>query len=517
MTDRDDDHDPSDRFKLRRRRFVQGAAALPSLVVGCGGKDGEINDVSGDSEGAETTTEPTTTGVTGSETTTTATTTATTGEPAFVPDSVPEDATLFPRTVIAGEMKSTSVMFAVLAADKGEVTLRMWPHTKGTPVGADEVEVVHEQVCTPDADGFIKVKVEGLDPGAWYGYAFFRDDGGGGFSGRSLLGKVRTALADDAMEPVTLGWASCIGAGFAIPTYVDPDNVLPLKWATIDRMAELELDVFIHLGDQLYLDKVFDAGGTYAMYTAAWAAGHGGGYRVLYPNQGAYFTWDDHEVTDNGSISPFAPTPEETEKTDNAIRAYYTCHPIEATVRADRLWRSFRWGKTVEFIILDGRYDAKTEGENYLSPEQEQFLLDALKASPCVFKCIANSAPFASLPDSTPENDDRWQQFAQRARIKQFIDDNAITGVVSITGDIHMSYVGRLEPGPVTLSDAIPECCVTSGNSWPIISDFDAAQFPYVDARPTVPTITFDPNAATIHVRYLYDDGSLAHETTISA
>jgi hypothetical protein len=126
-------------------------------------------------------------------------------------------------------------------------------------------------------------------------------------------------------------------------------------------------------------------------------------------------------------------------------------------VRADRLWRSFRWGMTVEFIILDGRYDAKIAGENYLSPEQEQFLLDALKASPCVFKCIVNSAPFATLPDSTPENSDRWQQFTQRARIKQFIDDNAITGIVSITGDIHMSYVGRLELEPVTLADAIPE------------------------------------------------------------
>jgi len=520
MTDRDDDHDPSDPTRLARRRFVQGAAALlPALVVGCAGKGGDPlggdDDGSDDGEdtgtGTDTTAEPTT-GGTGPDTDAD----ATTGEPAFVPADVPEDVDLFPRTVIAGEMKPTSVMFAVLAADKAEVTLRLWSHAKGEPVGAAGVEVVYEQACSPDADGFIKVKVEGLEPGAWYGYGFFRADGAGGFVARSLLGKVRTAIADDASEPVKLGWASCIGAGFAIPDYVDPANVTPMKWKSIDRMAEQELDVFIHLGDQLYLDEVFDAGGSYAMYIAAWAAGHGGGYRALYPNQGAYFTWDDHEVTDNGAIDPFAPTPEDVEKTDNAIRAYYTCHPIEASVRADRLWRAFRWGKTVEFIVLDGRYDAKTAGENYLSPAQEQFLLDTLKASPCVFKCIVNSAPFANLPASTPENDDRWSQFSQRARIKQFIDDNAITGIVSITGDIHMSYVGRLELAPVTASDAIPECCVTSGNVWPVITDFDAAQFPYIDARPTVPTITFDPAAAAIHVRYLYEDGSLAHESTIA-
>lgn len=510
MTDRDDDHDPSDPAKLTRRRFVQGAAALPALAIGCAGKDGDL--VAGASEGDEATTGPGTTDVTSSGTSEA----ATTGEPGFVPDNIPEDLAIFPRTTIAGEMKPTSVMLAVLAADKQAVTLRMWPHTKGEPVGAGEAEVVHEQVCSPDADGFIKVTVDGLDAGAWYGYGFFRDDGAGGFTGRSLLGKVRTALAPDAREPVTLGWAACIGAGFALPVFVDPDNIHPLKWDAIDRMAELELDVFIHLGDELYLDEVFDAGGSYAMYLAAWAAGHGGGYRTLYPNQGAYFTWDDHEVTDNGSIDPFAPTAEDTEKTDNAIRAYYTCHPIAASVRADRLWRSFRWGLTVEFIILDGRYDTKTEGENYLSPAQEQFLLDTLKASPCVFKCIVNSAPFATLPDSTPENGDRWQQFSQRARIKQFIDDNAISGIVSITGDVHMSYVGRLELDPVTLSDKIPECCVTSGNIWPFVSDFDAGQFPYIEGRPTAPTITFDPDAATIHVRYIYDDGSLAHETTIA-
>ena len=149
--------------------------------------------------------------------------------------------------------------------------------------------------------------------------------------------------------------------------------------------------------------------------------------------------------------------------------------------------------------------------------EQEQFLLDALKRSPCVFKCVVNSAPFATLPADTPENEDRWQMFAQRARVKQFIDDHKITGIVSITGDIHMSYVGRLELAPVTPSDAIVECCVTSGNTWPLPPSFDPAQFPHFEARPTVPTLTFDPEAGEIRARYLYEDGSLAFETTITA
>jgi len=505
------DDDPTD--PLTRRRFMQGAAALlPALAVGCGGEAG--GDAASDSssgtdagETAETTGADASSGgpTTGAD------------APTFAPASVAEDAAVFPRTVISGEMKPGSVMLAVFVATGAAVTLRMWAHPKGAALGAEPVELVHEQVCAPDPDGFIKVTVEGLAAGTWYGYAFYAGDAEGGFTGRSLLGKVRTALAPGSREPVTLGWASCIGAGFALPNYVDPNNVQPQKWRTIDRMGELDLDVFIHLGDQLYLDKVFDAGGSYAQYLAAWAAGHAGGYRALYPNQGGYFTWDDHEVTNNGSISPFDPSPEERARTDNAIRAYYTCLPIDATVRADRLWRSFRWGDTVEFIVLDGRYDAKTEGDNYLSPEQEQFLLAALAASPCVFKCLVNSAPFATLPADTPENEDRWQMFAQRARIKQFIDERKISGVVSITGDIHMSYVGRLEPTPVTPSDAIVECCVTSGNTWPVIASFDPAQFPYVEARPTVPTLTFDPEAGEVRVRYLFDDGSLAFETTIAA
>lgn len=485
-----DDDDTTARPTIARRRFVQGAAALlPTLAIGCSGP-GE-----GDETGDGSTGDASTGGADGP----------------FVPASVPEDVAVFPRTVISGEMKPTSVMLAVLAADRAEVTLRVWQHEPGTPPGAAPVELVHEQACAPDPDGFIKVKVEGLEPGVWYGYAFFRGD-----AGRSLIGKVRTAHAPGSREPVTIGFGCCIGAGFAIPNYVDPNNIVPQRWDTVDRMAQLDLDVFIHLGDQLYMDKVFDAGGSYAQYLAAWAAGHGGGYRVLYPNQGGYFVWDDHEVTNNSSISPFSPTAEERAKTDNAIRAYYTCLPIEATVRADPLWRSFRWGDTVEFILLDGRYDAKTEGENYLSPAQEQFLLDALKSSPCVFKCVLNSAPFATLPDSTPENADHWAKFAQRARIKQFIDDNMITGVVSITGDIHTSYVGRLELAPVTASDAIVECCVTSGNTWPVVDGFDPAQFPYVEARPTVPTLTFDAEAGEVRVRYQYDDGSLAYETTIT-
>src|SRR5690606_7180432 len=92
----------------------------------------------------------------------------------------------------------------------------------------------------PDAGGYLRVRVDGLCPGQWYRYGFFATAGGEPVA-RGVLGELRTALADDALEPLTVAISSCNGLGNA-------------PWPALQRTSDEYYDVFLHLGDMAYND-----------------------------------------------------------------------------------------------------------------------------------------------------------------------------------------------------------------------------------------------------------------------
>lgn len=438
---------------------------------------------------------------------------------AFDPAAVPESVDLFPRTPIAGEMKAASFMVAGYVETGETITLRVWQ--PGDVEG--EVLLAFEAEITPDQRGYFKHTVTGLEAGQWYDYGLFAGQAEPGFTARSLLCRVRTALPEGSLEPVRIAIAACIGRGTAIPEYVDPDDPQPFEpWDTMLEAAEHDYDLFIHLGDQGYFDAVYDAGGSLDQYLDAWGAYHGGGYRVVYPKTGLYCTWDDHEVTNNGTVAPWTEDPSELERIANAQRAYFTVLPIDADEPGvDRLWRSFRWGDTVEFIVLDCRSERQPpETGVYLSDEQFAFLLDRLEHSPCRFKCIVNSVPFARLNldedlpliDLLVDPNDRWEGYmTQRAELQAFVDEREISNVLWITGDVHMCYVGQVELEPATPGESMWEICVTSGNVNGLASELPEAQFPWRSLSPHVPLITFDPEADLVHVEFVDAYGNVSH------
>lgn len=420
---------------------------------------------------------------------------------------------------MAGEMKPDSFWVSGHVSTPQPVTLRVW---QGSPTA----RIVSDQQLTPDPRGFMKARVEGLTAGEWYEYALFTGDEAGGFSARSLVGRVRTALPDGSLEPVRIAIAACVGRG-VIPEYVDPNNLYPFEvWDTMAQAAQAEYDVFVHLGDQGYLDRVYDAGGSLEQYLAAWGALHGGGYREVYPKTGLYSTWDDHEVTNNGSVNPWTTDPDERARIENAQRAYFTVMPIDATEPGvDHLWRSFRWGDTVELIVLDCRYERQPlETGVYLGDEQFQFLLDRLRNSPCRFKCVVNSVPFSNLNLAEVDPllgqlvspDDRWQGYAkQRAELQAFVNEHELSHILWVTGDVHMCFVGQVDKNPSTRGEAMWEVCVTSGNINPLANSLSEDQFPWRSENPHLPLITFDPASDSVRVDFIATDGTLAHSRVL--
>ena len=126
----------------------------------------------------------------------------------FVPEDVPEDPVVFPRTPMAGDMRGQRVVFTFHVADDRPVTFRAW-----TDAG-----VVVDWAIEPSGDGFHKVMVDQLIPGVTYRYAVFDGDAPD-FSGRSLIGQVRMPPPDDVAVPIRVGLMSCIGRGTIVPDY----------------------------------------------------------------------------------------------------------------------------------------------------------------------------------------------------------------------------------------------------------------------------------------------------------
>lgn len=508
---------------LPRREFLGAAAgAMLTTLAGCGDDGASQAGTTGDDTEGDTELPPesSSTGGDGSE--------SSTGMSPDVPDdpvpglpwdpaAIQESTEVFPRTPMAGEMKPTSFLIAGHVATGDDVTVRVWQ--PGEIEG--EVYLAFEQAVTPDENGFFKQPVEALTGGEWYAYGLFAGDPDAGFSTRSLLGRVRTALPEGSLEPVRIAIAACIGRSGILPEYVEPDETQPAApWESMLRAAEQEYDVFIHLGDQGYLDRIYDAGGSYAQYLTAWGVLHGGGYRDVYPRSGLYFTWDDHEVTNNGSVDPWTTDRTELERIANARQAYYTVMPIDADdPAAQPLWRSFRWGDTVEFIVLDCRSERQEpESGVYLGEAQFQFLLDRLRDSPCHFKCIVNSVPFSrlNLPsggvgDILVNPEDRWEGYVtQRAELQAFVDENDLRNILWVTGDVHMCFVGQVDGSPTTPGESMWEVCVTSGNTNPLASDVPPGQFPWASQYPHVPVIEFNPETDSVHVDFVALDGTIS-------
>jgi phosphodiesterase/alkaline phosphatase D-like protein len=432
----------------------------------------------------------------------------------FVPEDVPESLDRFPRTPIAGDMRPTRVVLAFFVADDAPVTLRMW---------RDEEVVVDESIA-PSGDGFHKVMIDELTPGTTYHYAVFGGEGSR-FEDRSLIGQVRTPAAEGDLRIVRFGLLSCVGQGTVLPDYYFPpetgsETEEPFQWELFTHAAQHDLDALVHLGDQAYLDFVWSRQeGTLEAYLNAWHYYHGGGYRDLYPLAGLYATWDDHESTDNGNFDPWSVTDEEAGKLANAQTAWYKVIPIDAMTPADGpVWRSFRWGSTVELILLDCRYEL--DGTRQVSPEQLDFLLDTIAASPCRFVCVATPKPFAEITTSSEfgaDNADRWENFpSDRAQVTDLLDAEDAQHVIFVCGDIHMNYLGQLGIAASTPSERLWEVCTTSGNISPLASFLSDEQFTFVDNAPHLPVLTFDPEAGNVHVAFYGASGELSYEQTLT-
>lgn len=393
-------------------------------------------------------------------------------------------------------MRPRSVLIKSFATQASPVLLRVWQ-----PLEDGLVALFHESVVTPEDGGFLSAEVDGLRPGEWFEYAFFSIDADEAPVSRGLIGRVRTALADGVLEPLTVAMSACNGGGNA-------------PWPQLLTTAGQYYDVFCHLGDMAYNDGAV----TLAEYRDKWAPYMSGeGFREAYAQAGLYAAWDDHEFDNDWNPETMSP-----DQIAAAKQAFF--ESIAAERASDGTsWFSYRWGDTAEFFVLDCRSERKPSGRDtadaeYVSAAQLEWLIQGLNSSAAHFKIILNSVPITNMPFVWDFADsDRWEGYAaQRDALLQAIDDLDIPNVWFLSGDFHVCFVSTLEPDPTTRSGRVHEIAVTGGNTNLLGDTLGGDQFPYATSQPRAVTLRFDPVEDNVLVRFIDpDNGSVSWESTL--
>jgi len=191
-------------------------------------------------------------------------------------------------------------------------------------------------------------------------------------------------------------------------------------------------DFFLHLGDTIYADR----GGTARNLEEFWQK-----YRAnrsdpfsqnCFSATSVYALWDDHEVEDDYLPGhPLAPI---------GRKAFLDYWPIRRTAAdSERIYRSVRWGRAVELILLDTRQYRDPKRTTMLGKTQREWLFDVLAQSTATFKFIATTVPMAG------GGSDRWDGYPkERAQILRFINEKKLPGVVFLSGDLHCAAVTKI-------------------------------------------------------------------------
>lgn len=351
------------------------------------------------------------------------------------------------------------------------------------------VREVAQQVQPADG-GFVHALVTNLAPGGEYAYAFF-EQSGDQRTGRSPLGRFRTAPAADALAPISFGATCCTKAG------------LPLS--TIDHAGgRTDLSFFCLLGDIVYADGATNV----AQFRQKWAENMStGAYRKLRASTSVIATWDDHDTFNDWDPETIDPA------LGNAARqALFDSLPIRRDAGApQRLYRSFSHGRALEIFVLDCRSERrpstrKTAAAQYLSAAQMAWLKDGLSRSTAVFKVILNSAPITIFPDEADPALTWGGYAAQRTEILSFIEQRALRGVLWISGDYHFPCIGRASRTGVgsTALEVLTGCAnqTPSGRG----SICKAPQFDWAGSTNNYLAVHLDPGTSA--ARLVFHDGT---------
>jgi len=332
-------------------------------------------------------------------------------------------------------------------------------------------------VTDASRDFTVKVDAGGLQPATTYYYVFRVGEVS------STTGRTKT-LPAGSPDSVRLGVATCGDYSRGL-------------WNAYARLAEADIDVFLHLGDYIYetdrnrvraheppidVVSVSDYRARYASYRAV------DDLQALHAAHPMIWVWDDHETVDGtwregadaNDHDPDVHGPIEVRQA-NALQAALEWLPIRTpdAAQPERIWRDFAFGDLIDLYMLDtrrigrdevlagnlGQGDFFTQSGAFADParqmlgsEQEDWLLEGLQASTARWRLIGNQVVMSPLkivgaPNASGAsvfaNPDQWDGYdPARQRLFDAIEQGGVDNLVVLTGDVHASIVFELARDP---------------------------------------------------------------------
>jgi alkaline phosphatase D len=389
--------------------------------------------------------------------------------------------------VAVGDVTTTSAV--VWARTNSESVLHVVVRKEG-----DGVTARRDTPVTAAHDFTGKLVVDGLESDTAYRYK-------ASFSGgQEEEGRFRTAPLKTSPKAVRFAWSGDLGGGMCRDQQEG--------YVIFQALNRLPLDFFLALGDMIYADFTCDPTGLYGnaqvvgdfapaydlpSYWAHWRYNREDpGFRQLLARTPYYAIWDDHEVSNDFGPLHVAPGPQK-ESPDTplialGLSAFLDYNPIaEQPATPKRLYRSFRWGKHLELIILDTRQyrdanfapdDSKTP-KSMLGREQLTWLKNTLTQSDATWKVVVSSVPLSVPtgvrtpipPEEFAEFDkltgmtkkfaqlnrsggtDSWANYEQEAGFEQelleilrFMQQHRVNNNIWLTTDVHFAAAFRYTP-----------------------------------------------------------------------
>ena len=370
--------------------------------------------------------------------------------------------------VASGDVSSQSAVIWSRANQKSIMHVKI----KGN-VNGEKHKLIRVNV---DDDYTGKIKFNGLKPNTEYQYdVWFSKQPRGRASERSQ-GSFKTAPRKQQTAAVNFAWGGDL-AGQNVCR--DSKTGFPI----FNAINKLELDFFVGLGDMIYADGVCEAKGRYGNtqipgnfiqsasmkdFWAHWKYNRqDDAYSELLAKTAYVPIWDDHEVVndfgplhDTRDASPYTPGEQLLPK---GLKAFLDYNPVaEKSLTPSRLYRSMRWGKHLEVIVLDNRQyrDANSEEDDdtfkktMLGREQVAWFKNTIDKSDATWKVIVSSVPI-SIPTGFPAENGRdgWANFDQNTgferellEIFDYMYKKGERNIVFLTTDVHFAEVFSYTP-----------------------------------------------------------------------
>jgi alkaline phosphatase D len=335
--------------------------------------------------------------------------------------------------------------------------------------------VAHKRLPTSAAVNHnVKSRITGLKAHEQYYYRFATA------TKDSPVGRFRTALPADSLQPVRFAFWSCQDYTHG---YYNAHEALS---------REDDLDFVVCLGDYIYDETYHTVKDGTAVREDKIGKGSGGAsgptnfsrsavtledYRAKYALYRSdeslrkvqarfpvVMVWDDHEVADNyAGAAPDGGLPASrgitAKRKANAYKAFFETMPYSPP-KPDRIYRRLAFGRTVDLLIMDQRqYRANqpcddgivppcadwNQPRDFLGRTQMTWLKDQLRGSKAAWKVMANEVPIMPMKvlGGAFAQYDEWQGYPQeREELLMFIRDQQIKDVVFATGDSHIFFSG---------------------------------------------------------------------------